>query len=86
MTGFWNELKVQRWDDHRYYHHSKVNQSLHLVSATSFLFAYVVAFSDPAMAALIGWLVAMTSRDLDEIRAVTDQLEPDRAQSCGTPS
>ena len=31
-------------------------------------------------------LVAMTSRDLDEIRAVTDQLEPDRAQSCGTPS
>jgi hypothetical protein len=27
-------------------------------------------------------LVAMTSRDLDEIRAVTDQLEPDRAQSC----
>ena len=47
MNGFWNELKVQRWDDHRYYHHSKVNQSLHLVSATSFLFAYVVAFSDP---------------------------------------
>ena len=28
-------------------------------------------------------LVAMTSRDLDEIRAVTDQLEPDRSQSCG---
>jgi hypothetical protein len=27
-------------------------------------------------------LVAMTSRDLDEIRAVTDQLEPDRARSC----
>jgi len=27
-------------------------------------------------------LVGMTSRDLDEIRAVTDQLEPDRAQSC----
>jgi methionine synthase I (cobalamin-dependent) len=27
-------------------------------------------------------LVAMTTRDLDEIRAVTDQLEPDRAQSC----
>jgi hypothetical protein len=24
----------------------------------------------------------MTTRDLDEIRAVTDQLEPDRAQSC----
>ena len=67
MTGFWNELKVQRWDDHRYYHHSKVNQSLHLLSATSFLFAYVVAFTDPAMAALIGWLVAMTTRQLGHL-------------------
>lgn len=43
MRGFFNELKVQRWDDHRYYHHSKVNQSLHLLSATSFLCAYVIA-------------------------------------------
>ena len=85
MTGFWNELKVQRWDDHRYYHHSKVNQSLHLVSATSFLFAYVVAFSDPAMAALIGWLVAMTTRQVghlffeprgyDAINSATDEYK-----------
>lgn len=85
MNGFWNELKVQRWDDHRYYHHSKVNQSLHLVSATSFLFAYVVAFSDPAMAALIGWLVAMTSRQVghlffeprgyDQVNQATDEYK-----------
>ena len=85
MTGFWNELKVQRWDDHRYYHHSKVNQSLHFVSATSFLFAYVIAFSDPAMAALIGWLVAMTSRQVghlffeprgyDQINQATDEYK-----------
>ena len=67
MTGFLDELKVQRWDDHRYYHHSKVNQSLHLLSATSFLFAYVVAFTDPAMAALIGWLVAMTTRQVGHL-------------------
>src|SRR5262245_32875214 len=67
MNGFFNELKVQRWDDHRYYHHSKVNQSLHFFSATSFLCAYVVAFSDPAMAALIGWLVAMTSRQVGHL-------------------
>lgn len=67
MNGFWNELKVQRWDDHRYYHHSRVNQSLHFLSATSFLFAYVVAFSDPAMAALIGWLIAMTSRQIGHL-------------------
>ena len=53
---------MQRWDDHRYYHHSRINQSLHLVSAISFLCAYVLLFIDPAMAALIGWLVAMTSR------------------------
>ena len=34
------------------------------------------------LAAKVDELVAMTSRDLDEIRAVTDQLEPDRSQSC----
>jgi hypothetical protein len=53
---------VQRWDDHRYYHHSRINQSLHLVSALSFLSAYVLVLKDPAIAALIGWLVAMTTR------------------------
>ena len=37
MTSFRQALATQRWDDHRYYHHSLVNQSLHLVSATSFL-------------------------------------------------
>jgi len=30
MTGFFEMLRVQRWDDHRYYHHSRINQSLHL--------------------------------------------------------
>jgi hypothetical protein len=34
------------------------------------------------LVAKVDELVAMTTRDLDEIRAVTDQLEPDRAQSC----
>src|SRR6201997_5064170 len=64
MSGFMQTLKVQRWDDHRYYHHSLVNQSLHLLSATSFVFMYFLLFWDPAMAALIGWLVAMTSRQI----------------------
>jgi hypothetical protein len=64
MHGFLEALRVQRWDDHRYYHHSRINQSLHLVSALSFLAAYVLVFKDPAMAALIGWLVAMTSRQI----------------------
>ena len=62
MNGFLEALRVQRWDDHRYYHHSRINQSLHLVSAVSFLFAYVMMFKDPAIAALVGWLVSMTSR------------------------
>jgi hypothetical protein len=56
------ELRTQRWDDHRYYHHSRINQSLHLVSAISFLVAYVMVFFDPGVAGLIGWLISMTSR------------------------
>ena len=35
------------------------------------------------LVAKVDELVGMTSRDLDEIRAVTDRLEPDRSQSCG---
>src|SRR6201995_5508750 len=62
MSGFFELLRVQRWDDHRYYHHSRVNQSLHLLSAVSFVCSYAVMFNDPAMAALIGWLISMTSR------------------------
>ena len=67
MTGFMEDLKVQRWDDHRYYHHSRINQSLHLLSAMSFVCAYVLAFKEPAMAALIGWLVAMVSRQIGHL-------------------
>src|ERR1700752_1249330 len=62
MAGFLETLRTQRWDDHRYYHHSRINQSLHFVSALSFLFAYVMIFKDPAISALAGWLVAMTTR------------------------
>jgi hypothetical protein len=64
MNGILETLKTQRFDDHRYYHHSLVNQSLHLFSATSFVFAYVLMFWDPAMAALIAWLISMTSRQI----------------------
>jgi hypothetical protein len=62
MQGFLEALRVQRWDDHRYYHHSRINQSLHLISAVSFVFAYVMMFKDPAIAALVGWLISMTTR------------------------
>ena len=62
MGSFLEALRTQRWDDHRYYHHSRINQSLHFVSAMSFLFSYVMIFKDPAISALAGWLVAMTTR------------------------
>jgi hypothetical protein len=62
MHSFLEQLRIQRWDDHRYYHHSRINQSLHLVSAISFLIAYVMVFFDAGAAALIGWIVSMWSR------------------------
>lgn len=62
MAEFLKQLQIQRWDDHRYYHHSRINQTLHLVSAISFVCAYAWLFKDPATAALIAWLISMTSR------------------------
>ncbi len=62
MSAFSETLRIQRWDDHRYYHHSRINQSLHFLSAMSFLVAYALLFIDPPAAALVAWLVSMTSR------------------------
>ncbi len=62
IENFREQLRIQRWDDHRYYHHSRINQSLHFVSAISFIVGYAMMFFDPMMSALIGWLVSMTSR------------------------
>jgi hypothetical protein len=64
MKELLRTLEIQRWDDHRYYHHSRINQSLHLVSALSFLTAYALIFTSPVAAAMVGWLVAMTSRQI----------------------
>jgi len=62
VNDFFQQLKTQRWDDHRYYHHSRINQSLHLLSAISFVTAYALLFVNPAWAALLAWMVSMTSR------------------------
>jgi hypothetical protein len=62
MKEILRALETQRWDDHRYYHHSRINQSLHFVSAMSFLTAYAMLFFYPVAATLIGWFVAMTAR------------------------
>jgi len=87
MASFLEALKTQRWDDHRYYHHNRINQALHLVSAISFLCAYALLFTDPALAALVGWLVAMTSRQIghaffepktyDEVNQATHEHKED---------
>ncbi|HWI84895.1 MAG TPA: hypothetical protein VNT42_01045 [Sphingomonas sp.] len=62
IAAFKEQLDEQRWDDHRYYHHSTINQSLHFLSASTFIGAYILLFHDPALASLLGWCVAMTSR------------------------
>ena len=82
MKDFFRELQTQRWDDHRFYHQSRINQSLHFVSAISFIVAYVVLFFDPATAAIIGWCFSMTTRQAghfffeprgyDNVNCVTD--------------
>jgi len=62
VTTFFEALRTQRFDDHRYYHHSRINQSLHFISAISFVVAYAFLFIDPVISALIAWLVSMTTR------------------------
>ena len=62
VTTFFEALKIQRFDDHRYYHHSRINQSLHFISAISFVVAYAFLLVDPVISALIAWLVSMTTR------------------------
>jgi hypothetical protein len=62
VKEFLQSLHTQRWDDHRYYHHSRINQTLHFISALSFITAYGLLFVDPASAALLAWGVSMTTR------------------------
>jgi hypothetical protein len=62
VSEFFRQLEAQRWDDHRYYHHSRINQSLHFVSAVSFVVAYGWLLVDPVVSALIAWLVSMSTR------------------------
>ena len=87
MSGFMETLKEQRWDDHRFYHHSRINQTLHLISATSFVVGYVLLFYAPAMAALVCWLIGMVSRQsghfffepkgFDEVNQATHEYKED---------
>lgn len=85
MSKFLETVDTQRWDDHRYYHQSRINQTLHLVSAISFLVAYALLFVDPATAALVAWGISMTTRQsghfffeprgFDHVNGVTDEYK-----------
>lgn len=85
MGSFLSLLDVQRWDDHRFYHQSRINQTLHLISALSFLVSYAMLLVDPAMAAIIAWGVAMVTRQsghfffeprgFDTVNKVTDEYK-----------
>jgi len=61
---FLDELREQRWDDHRFYHRSRVNQTFHLVSACCFLTTYALLFFEPTTAAVFGWAIAMWPRQI----------------------
>lgn len=67
MPNFMDKVRILRWDDHRYYHQSRINQTLHLISAISFLVAYALLFVDPAWSGLVGWLVGMVTRQSGHI-------------------
>jgi hypothetical protein len=54
VTDFFKALQTQRWDDHRYYHQSRINQSLHFISALSFLAAYVLVWIGPGQRCAAG--------------------------------
>jgi len=85
MSRFFEELRIQRWDDHRFYHHCRINQSLHLISALSFLCAYALLLVEPAWSALLAWCVSMTTRQaghfffeprgFDTVNQVTDEYK-----------
>jgi hypothetical protein len=67
MQSFIEKVRVLQRDDHRYYHQCRINQSLHLFSAISFLVAYALLFIEPAAAGIVGWLVGMVSRQSGHI-------------------
>jgi hypothetical protein len=59
---FFEQIEILRRDDHRLYHQSRINQTLHLISALCFLVVYVLIWRWPAEASILGWLGAMVVR------------------------
>lgn len=65
--SFLEEIREQRWDDHRFYHRSRVNQTLHLISALCFLATYALIPMSPIAAAVFGWVIAMWPRQIGHV-------------------
>ena len=85
MNNFFDKVRILQWDNHRYYHQSRINQTIHLISAMSFLAAYLLLFVDPAAAGIVGWLIGTVMRQsghiffeprcFDEINGVSDSYK-----------
>lgn len=85
MRDFFQKIQQLQWDDYRYYHQCRINQTLHFISAVSFLVAYGLVFVNPAWAALLAWCVSMTTRQAghfffeprgyDEVNQATDEYK-----------
>jgi hypothetical protein len=67
MRDFFKKIQQLQWDDYRYYHQCRINQTLHFISAISFLVAYGLVFVDPAAAGMVGWLIGMVTRQSGHI-------------------
>lgn len=84
---FFDEIAVLRRDDHRLYHQSRINQTLHLISALVFLVCYALVWFRPADAAILGWFGAMWVRQsghfffeplgYDEVNKLTNAKKED---------
>ena len=87
MASFREALHEQRWDDHRFYHHNLVNQSLHFFSACTFICCYALLPFDPGFASFLAWTLAMASRQsghfffeprgYDDVNQVSHQYKED---------
>jgi hypothetical protein len=84
MSRVSETLRSQRWDDYRYYHQSRINQTLHLISAVIFLGCYALLFTDPALAGVVGWLAMLTRQTghfffepngYDDVNKVTNEYK-----------
>ncbi|HEX6244894.1 MAG TPA: hypothetical protein VFZ61_28435 [Polyangiales bacterium] len=78
MNGFMRELAERRCEDRSHHLHSRVSQALHFFSCLCFVCMYVLLFTKPVAAVLLGGLVAMSMREVGRLL-----FEPRRAPDAG---